>query len=1255
MALQGSERKVLRAILREQRDETAGYVADSMIVQVSQLSIDEVRDCLETLGEKECVQRSLGKGGHSAYITAKGRQELRQSPIVGDDWDEPTPRRIKVVPKGLRSFDEHDADFFLELLPGPRHADGLPESIHFWKTRIEETAPDRTFAVGVIYGPSGCGKSSLVKAGLLPRLSESVLPVYLEATADDTEVRLLKGLGRHFPDLHADLGLRDTLSALRAGTGSSATNKVLIVLDQFEQWLHAKRSEEGTELALALGQCDGERLQALLMVRDDFWMALTRFMGEMGIALKQWENFAAVDLFDLRHARKVLTAFGQAFGTLPDRLEDLTRGGQEFLDQAVNGLARDGRIISVRLALFAEMAKGKPWTPATLREVGGMEGIGVTFLEETFGSIALKAHQKSAEHVLKALLPESGTSIKGHMRSHEELMEASGYAARPKAFGDLLHILDSETRLITPIDPEGIDTEGEERHDPEGRFYQLTHDYLVPSLREWLTRKQKETRRGRAELRLAERSALWNAKPENRLLPSFWEWVTIGLLTRKKDWTEPQKKMMREAGRVHGLSAVGAIVVGTGLIIIALTIYAGNLVRQLRTAEITEVPDIVLAMQPVHFFTDRANRNALRSKDEDQKLRASLALLPVDTSQVNYLFNRLIKIKDKPSELRVLRDALKTHLSTLTPKLWTVLESAKPGDANLLPSASALASYAPDDAKWEAEGSKVAKALLSVNSISLGDWLKYLTNVRSKLKPPLATIFRKKLSESERTQVTNILADYASDDPDLLADLLLDSEEKPFAVLFVNLKVRQERAVPVLEAELARKPAPDATADAQDQLAQRQARAAVALVRLGQGEKVWPLLRHSPDPSVRSYIVNWLKPLGAGPEALMTKLEGLAHDPVSIPKDGKSRMDAILFHRETSERRALILALGRYNLDELSPDKREPLVEHLREMYRNDPDAGIHGAAEWTLRQWKQQEKLKELDAELMKLKDWGERRWYVNGQGQTYAVIEGPVEFRMGSPPTDTERTPGDEPPRRMAIPHRFAIAAKEVTVEQFQRFLKLGGITIDRYQVSADFLSRYSPDSEGPWVGPDWYSAAHYCNWLSEQEGLPKDQWCYIPNEAGAYAEGMSIPAHVLERTGYRLPTEAEWEFTCRAGSVTSRYYGHSLDLLDAYARYQANSKEHAWRCGSLFPNDLGLFDMLGNMYEWCQDSWNASKPAKMGIYNYLINISESIVEKNPRLLRGGAFGVHPANVRSADRFGNAPSYRYTVDGFRPSRTYH
>ena len=96
----------------------------------------------------------------------------------------------------------------------------------------------------------------------------------------------------------------------------------------------------------------------------------------------------------------------------------------------------------MRLALFAEMMKGKPWTPATLREVGGTEGVGLTFLEETFSASTAppehRLHQKAAQAVLKALLPESGTDIKGQMRSRQELLEASGYANRPRDFDDLI-------------------------------------------------------------------------------------------------------------------------------------------------------------------------------------------------------------------------------------------------------------------------------------------------------------------------------------------------------------------------------------------------------------------------------------------------------------------------------------------------------------------------------------------------------------------------------------------------------------------------------------------------------------------------------------------------------------------------------------------------------------------------------------------------------------------------------------------------
>ena len=136
-------------------------------------------------------------------------------------------------------------------LPGPRDREGLPDSIRFWKTLIERTDPDKTFRVGLIYGPSGCGKSSLVKAGLLPRLARHVLSVYVEATQEETETRLLKALRKACPDLPPELGLVDALALVRKGRVLRSGQKVLIVLDQFEQWLHAKRSEENTELVAA--------------------------------------------------------------------------------------------------------------------------------------------------------------------------------------------------------------------------------------------------------------------------------------------------------------------------------------------------------------------------------------------------------------------------------------------------------------------------------------------------------------------------------------------------------------------------------------------------------------------------------------------------------------------------------------------------------------------------------------------------------------------------------------------------------------------------------------------------------------------------------------------------------------------------------------------------------------------------------------------------------------------------------------------
>ncbi|HVA45076.1 MAG TPA: serine/threonine-protein kinase [Pirellulales bacterium] len=454
-------------------------------------------DLAEDLRHFLTRRQGRGEGHRLALPAGEGRGEGPFLPLpLGEGRGEggmsgaptPPPAPPKIIPKGLRSFDAHDADFFLQLLPGPTDRDGLPESIRFWKTRIEQLDAERTFSVGLLYGPSGCGKSSLVKAGLLPRLAPHVLTVFLEATADDTEARLLRALrkvcGVGVPPVEScgvgvpPAQLVEAIAELRHGRGLASGQKVLIVLDQFEQWLHAHRDPPTTELVRALRQCDGASVQCLVMVRDDFWLSASRFMQGLEIPLLEGDNSALVDLFDMLHARRVLALFGGAYGRLrddsvgnglravppPDGLRAvpqtaLTAEQDRFVDQAVAGLAEDGKVVSVRLALFAEMVKGKPWTPATLSQVGGIAGVGVTFLEETFSASTApprhRLHQQAARAVLKALLPEAGTEIKGHRRSRDELLAASGYARRPADFAELMRILDSELRLVTPADEEG--------------------------------------------------------------------------------------------------------------------------------------------------------------------------------------------------------------------------------------------------------------------------------------------------------------------------------------------------------------------------------------------------------------------------------------------------------------------------------------------------------------------------------------------------------------------------------------------------------------------------------------------------------------------------------------------------------------------------------------------------------------------------------------------------------------------------------
>ena len=1011
-------------------------------------------------------------------------------------------QHIKIVPKGLRSFDAHDADFFLELLPGPRDRDGLPESLRFWKTRIEENDPDNTFTVGLIYGPSGCGKSSLVKAGLLPRLSEDVIPVYIEATPEETETRLLHGLRKRCPALEDNLSLTDTLAALRLGQGIQLGKKVLIVLDQFEQWLHAKKEEQDSGLVHALRQCDGGRVQSIVMVRDDFWLAVSRFLRELEVRLVEGQNIALVDLFDLDHARKVLAAFGRAFGKLPDSLTEVNKDQKSFLKESVAGLAEEGKVICVRLALSAEMMKGKPWTPATLKEVGGTKGVGVTFLEDTFSSSTAspehRYHQKAARAVLKALLPESGTDIKGQMKSYDELLEASGYANRPKDFDDLIRILDSEIRLITPTDPEGTGDDSPTKAISGQKYYQLTHDYLVHSLRDWLTRKQQETRRGRAELRLVERAALWQAKPENRHLPSWWEYLTaVWLVPAQKNRTPVQQKMLRRAGRVHALRWGSALV-------LLLAIGAG-------------------------IWNVVANERQRSRENRQASLRRQVATA-VDAVQNN----RSVAVPLTLQELQKLpREMVVTELNGR-------YANAEP--QHKLGLAYARAAY--DDVDADYLCSQIQRAVPD----EVDNLVTALGQAREASMQAITAVAKQAESEQEwRFKARLAIVALYLEDESIVADMCRIDER--------------------------------------------------------------------PDPVQRTLFIDEFSTWHGNVAPLAASCRTVA--------DGALRS-------------GLCLALGSIPSDRSSDAEKEAWKSVLAEWYETASDNETHSAAAWALRQWG-------IEAPTLSATSQPSegRQWFVNSLGMTMLKYQ-PGQF------VRREESQPNLKPQNVTLTRAFFLSDREISVGQFRQFIDDAGYLPEEKPVQWGGTDKnISPTPDHPVQQVNWLDAVLFCNWLSRKEGRTV---CYERIKMKVKGRNPQKPEEEMEvddwrlvpdGTGYRLPTEAEWEYACRAGTTTDFASGSDEEMLRKYAWFQSN---RAVPCGSRLPNGWGLFDMHGNVWEWCQD-WHEA----YGGDDTTDPVGPS--GGSVRVLRGGGWSVVAAFCRSGYRIWFRPDYRSNDFGFRPA----
>jgi sulfatase modifying factor 1 len=229
--------------------------------------------------------------------------------------------------------------------------------------------------------------------------------------------------------------------------------------------------------------------------------------------------------------------------------------------------------------------------------------------------------------------------------------------------------------------------------------------------------------------------------------------------------------------------------------------------------------------------------------------------------------------------------------------------------------------------------------------------------------------------------------------------------------------------------------------------------------------------------------------------------------------------------------------------------------------------------------------------------------------------------DFEMGS----TDGYTNEQPIHLVTISKQFYVSKYEVTFEEFDTFCE----NTQRYSLPED---KGEGRGNRPVAGVEWYDAVEYCNWLSEEEGLSP---CYS-------GKGKLLKCN-FSANGYRLPTEAEWEYAARGGHVSKGYIFAGSNNPDDVAWYGGNSGNKAHDVGHKEPNEIGLYDMSGNRFEWCWD-W------------YIDNFYSESTAIDPtgpplpkvdfpwelvRVRRSGNWGENTQSIRTTSRSFDDPSY--------------
>ena len=344
-------------------------------------------------------------------------------------------------------------------------------------------------------------------------------------------------------------------------------------------------------------------------------------------------------------------------------------------------------------------------------------------------------------------------------------------------------------------------------------------------------------------------------------------------------------------------------------------------------------------------------RKALAGAEEEidlrKRLNVSLALLPEDPEQVEYLYERVLDAD--PGNVVAIVEALKPHKDRIKAQLWALVQEEKSETQQHLRTAAALAAFDGSSPRWASISKRVVKDLVRENPVYLGSWLKAFDPVKKSCFEPLLEVLKHntEFSATERNIASNLLLNYAQEEPGVLAEALLESDEVQFPRFLEAVRDRHAAGLPFLISQISSSLDGIQDAALKERQANRMANAGLSLMMLGDREHVWGLLKHSQDSRVRSYLISRIGRLGTDPAPIADRL-------------GITSNKQALVETDLTVRRALVQTLGMFPETVLTKAHREKWLPRIQELYRESPDPGLHSSAEWLLRQWNQEEWLRQ-------------------------------------------------------------------------------------------------------------------------------------------------------------------------------------------------------------------------------------------------------------------------------------------------------